>query len=182
MARLLTLCLLVLGLAACGDDEDPAPAPAAGTATPTAAAGDCKVTDHPEEGAEHTETPLTPADYRVNPPTSGAHHPDWYDDAVYGPGETPELSKIVHAQEHGRVVIQYKPGTPPDQVAKLEALVEELEGYHLLLIENATQMPFALAATTWNRLLGCSAIDDAAVAAVRDFHRANVDKAPEKVP
>ena len=30
------------------------------------------------------------ADYKTNPPTSGNHFPDWYEDGIYAPGDTPE--------------------------------------------------------------------------------------------
>ena len=71
-------------------------------------------------------------------------------------GHDAELGRLVHALEHGRIEIQYKPGRPPATVARLEKLVDELDsGYHMLLFENATQMPYAVAATAWGHLLGC---------------------------
>ena len=67
----------------------------------------------------------------------------------------------MHTLEHGRINIQYKPGTPATTVARLETLVKELDdGYHILLYENTTKMPFAVAATAWDHQLGCNTMND----------------------
>ena len=123
------------------------------------------------------------ADYRSNPPTSGTHFPTWYEDGVYAPGTTPELGKLVHALEHGRIELQYRPGTPAATVARLEKLVDELDsGYHMLLFENDTKMPFAVAATAWGHLLGCPEMNEKVFDALRAFRKNYVDKGPEIVP
>ena len=68
---------------------------------------------------------------------------------------------LVHTLEHGRIDLQYRPGTPAATVARLERLVDELEGgYHMLLFQNETEMPFAVAATAWGHLLGCPEMND----------------------
>ena len=79
--------------------------------------------EHPKyEGAGHNpDKQFTGADYNTNPPTSGEHSPTWYDDGIYEPGTVPELGKLVHTLEHGRINIQYKAGAPASVVDKLEA-------------------------------------------------------------
>jgi hypothetical protein len=148
----------------------------------TKAAG-CSLSDPPDEGAAHEPREFTIDDYRSNPPTSGTHFPEWYDDGVYAGGTTPELGKLVHALEHGRIELQYQPGTSAENVARLENLVSELEGgYHMLLFENATEMPFAVAAAAWGHLLGCPELNEKVFDALRAFRTAYIDKGPEVVP
>jgi Protein of unknown function (DUF3105) len=150
-----------------------------------AEAAGCQLTNAEFEGANHEEKEFTPADYRTNPPTSGNHTPDWYDDGVYVPDTTPSLGMLVHTLEHGRINIQYKPGTPADTVAQLEALVasEEMnEGYHLLLYENTTGMDAAVAATAWTHSLTCPRMNDRVFDAIRTFRARYIDKGPETVP
>ena len=80
--------------------------------TAAAKAAGCTVSSPPDEGALHAEKEFTAADYRTNPPASGTHSPTWYEDGIYAPGTTPELGRLVHALEHGRIDVQYEPGTP----------------------------------------------------------------------
>src|SRR4029079_8053407 len=89
-------------------------------------------------------------DYKTNPPTSCNRNPVWYQDGIYNPGDVPNLGKLVHPLEHGRVEIQYKPGTPQSVVTQLEALYQESsQGYHMLLFKNTTGMKYQVAATAW---------------------------------
>jgi hypothetical protein len=148
-----------------------------------AKAAGCTLANPKFEGAGHEEKDFTPADYQTNPPTSGPHFPEWYDDGVYEPGTTPQLGMLVHTLEHGRVNIQYKRGTPAETVARLEALVAEMnEGYHLLLYENATGMEPAIAATAWTHSLSCPEMNDKVFDAIRTFRARYIDKGPETVP
>jgi hypothetical protein len=148
-----------------------------------AKAAGCTLQNPPEQGVEHEQREFTEADYNSNPPTSGTHFPTWYEDGVYAPGTTPELGRLVHALEHGRIEIQYKPGTPANTVGRLEKLYDDLDrGYHVLLFENGTKMPYEVAATAWGHLLGCPKMNDRVFDALRRFFKDYVDKGPEKVP
>ena len=89
---------------------------------------------------------------------------------------------LVHTLEHGRIDVQYKPGTPQDVVVQLEALLAESDGYHMLLFQNATGMDAALAATAWGHSLTCSKLDDTTWDALRTFRTSYIDKGPEAVP
>jgi hypothetical protein len=148
-----------------------------------AKAAGCKLENPQYEGAGHEEKDFTPADYKTNPPTSGTHFPEWYEDGVYEPGTVPNLGMLVHTLEHGRINLQYKKGTPAATVAELEALVAELnEGYHILMYENTTGMQPAIAATAWTHTLSCPTMNDKVFDAVRTFRSRYVDKGPERVP
>jgi len=148
-----------------------------------AKAAGCTLTNAKYEGATHEERDFTPADYKTNPPTSGNHFPDWYDDGVYEPGTTDNLGMLVHTLEHGRIDIQYKKGTPANVVAQLEALYnEQNEGYHMLLFENTTDMDAEVAATAWTHSLTCPKMNDKVFDAIRTFRARYIDKGPETVP
>jgi hypothetical protein len=151
-----------------------------------AKAAGCQLANPAFEGANHDDQKqFTAADYKTNPPTSGDHHPEPYEDGVYEPDTTPSLGKLVHTLEHGRINIQYKPGTPAETVAQLEALVASEgmnEGYHLLLYQNTTGMEPAVAATAWTHSLTCPKMNDKVFDAIRTFRARYIDKGPETVP
>jgi hypothetical protein len=148
-----------------------------------AKAAGCKVETVPYAGAGHEDKEFKASDYNSNPPTSGAHNPAWYEDGIYEPGTTPKLGELVHTLEHGRINIQYKPGSPPRVVQQLEALYDEMsEGYHLMLYENTTGMKEAVAATAWTQKLGCPEMNDKVFDAIRTFRARYIDKGPERVP
>ena len=148
-----------------------------------AEAAGCTLENPKYEGAGHEEKDFTAADYQTNPPTSGAHFPEWYEDGVYEPGTTPNLGMLAHTLEHGRINIQYKKGTDAKTVAQLEALVTDMnDGYHLLLYENTTDMKPAIAATAWTHTLACPSMNDKVFDAIRTFRSRYIDKGPERVP
>lgn len=148
-----------------------------------ARAAGCEVKQHRDEGSSHTEEAVR---YGTNPPTSGAHAPSAAADGIYAAGNPPELGQSVHALEHGRVNIQYRPGTPARRVAQLETLFNEevkgQSGYHTLLFENQTDMQAAVAATAWTQSLTCRTLNDRTWDALRAFREDFVDKGPEFVP
>jgi hypothetical protein len=160
------------------------PAVVEGDVTKASEAAGCKYEPKvPNEGAGHEEKEFQASDYKHNPPTSGNHFPQWSDDGIYGPGQSDDLGKLVHTLEHGRINLQYKPGTSAQVIAQLETLYNEMDGgYHLLLYENPTGMTHAVAATAWDAALGCPAMNDKVFDAIRAFTKEHIDKGPEKVP
>ena len=158
------------------------PAQATSDMAKAAKAAGCTLSNPPYEGANHEAKKFKPSDYKTNPPTSGNHTPDWYDDGIYAPGDTPDLGKTVHPLEHGRIEVQYKEGTSDADVAKLEAFLGETDGYHMLLFQNTTAMDAAVAATAWGHSLTCAKFDDTTFDALRTFRTTYIDKGPESVP
>jgi hypothetical protein len=149
--------------------------------TKAAAAAGCVVSHPPSEGRTHVETPVT---YHTNPPTSGNHNPVPALDGVYAPGNTPTKEHYVHTLEHGRVELQYAPGQPRKVALQLQSLLAESfgnhpGGYKMLLFQNNTNMPYAVAATAWTYLIGCKKVNNNTWDALRDFRNAYIDKAPE---
>ena len=123
--------------------------------------------------------------YHTNPPTSGNHNPDPAPDGYYPNGPLPK-ERNVHALEHGRIEIQWKPGTPQNVINTLEAIFNEplkgKSGYHELLFENNTGMPFQVAAASWQHYLGCPTWNKNVIDAIRDYREQYVDKGPEFIP
>jgi Protein of unknown function (DUF3105) len=147
-----------------------------------AKAAGCTLTNPKFEGQTHEDKAFKASDYKTNPPTSGNHTQEFYDDGVYEPGTTPDLGMLVHPLEHGRIEVQYKKGTPAADVAKLEALLnEQNEGYHMLLFENTTGMDAQIAATAWTHSLTCPEMNDKVFDAIRTFRARYIDKGPETV-
>jgi hypothetical protein len=141
------------------------------------------VLQHPkDEGRGHDDREFTAADYGTNPPTSGIHHPLAAQDGIYDPGNSPALGQSTHALEHGRVLVQYKPGTDAELIKQLEAFVGENQGYHMLLFENTTDMEPQIAVTAWDQLLQCPKPNDRMWDAMRAFRDRYMDKAPENIP
>jgi hypothetical protein len=149
-----------------------------------ARAAGCEVTTTPSEGQDHTEDQNVR--YKANPPTSGPHNPTPAQDGIYDAGNSPEPENWVHTLEHGRIIIQYKPGTPERTVSQLTTLFNEevngSSGYHTVLMENNTRMEPAIAAVAWTRSLGCPEMNPRVFDAIRSFRTRYVDKAPEFVP
>lgn len=182
--------VVVIGLG--GDDGGEASVPAGSASIPSQQVNDldeaveaagCKLVNAENEGAGHEEKDFKPSDYKQNPPTSGNHFPTWYEDGVYAAGDVPELGRLVHTLEHGRINVQYKPGTPATTVAQLETFLKESDdGYHMLLYQNTTNMPFAVAATAWDAQLGCTTMNPKVFDALRTFRAEYIDKGPEVVP
>jgi Protein of unknown function (DUF3105) len=194
LAAVVGVVLVLVFIVGGGDSGDPASSVSKGDAAipaqqisdlkKAAEAAGCSLKEKlANEGAGHIEKEFKASDYKQNPPTSGNHFPQWYPDGIYNPGDTPELGQLVHTLEHGRIDVQYAPGTPKTTVAQLETFMKENEdGYHMLLFENGTKMPYAVAATAWDNQLGCKTMNPKVFDALRAFREAHIDKGPEVVP
>jgi uncharacterized protein DUF3105 len=151
------------------------------------AAAGCTFKTYPSEGRGHL-----PSDsgvnnkYRTNPPTSGLHRPTPAEDGIYSPGDEPAKENAVHSLEHGRIEIEYKSGTPQRRIDQLQTLFNEplkgVAGYHQLLFQNNTGMPYEVAAVAWTQLMGCKTFNDKTFDAIRAFRERFVDKGPELIP
>ncbi len=148
-------------------------------------AAGCELRTLRSEGRDHIPAGRD-VDYRSNPPTSGPHEQVPAEDGVYGPGKAPRPEAWVHTLEHGRILLQYRPGTDEEVVDQLEALfaeeVRDVSGYHMGLMENTTRMPYQVAAVAWTRYLGCDQVNDRTWDALRAFRDRFVDRGPELIP
>lgn len=146
-----------------------------------AEAAGCKVTSPPVQGQTHVSEPV---EYEQNPPSSGDHSPEPALDGIYDPGTSPEPENWVHSLEHGRVVVQYKPGTPQRQIGQLETVVsEELKfgrpAYLTTLLENTTEMKPGVVAAAWGQVLSCATVKPELFDAIRAFRTEFTDRGPE---
>ncbi len=147
-----------------------------------AAAGGVQV--NPEnEGSSHVPEKVV---YKSNPPTSGNHNQVPAQDGFYEAGNEPDPENWVHTLEHGRIVIQYAPGTPQATIDQLETVgSEELNGsaaYHIAVMQNNTKMPYKVAVVGWDHFVGFKAMNPQVFDAIRAFRKQYTDKAPELIP
>jgi hypothetical protein len=133
--------------------------------------GDCRYDTESDSGSEHVENP--PA-YKVNPPTGGNHTPQAAAAGVYREGQVPPDGPLVHAQEHGFVVIWYRPGDATI-TSQAEALGDEFSDETLVVPRASMDVP--VAATAWHRRLLCTSLEEDTL---KEFTRAYRDKGPEK--
>ena len=140
-----------------------------------AEAARCRLVNPPDEGDEHVGSPVR---YRANPPTSGDHRPTAADDGAYVKSPPPEAT--VHALEHGRVFIQFRPDASERIRGQLFTLFDE-DRHHMLLGPNVTGMRPQVAATAWNHALLCPRMNDRVFDAIRAFRDRYRNRGPELV-
>jgi hypothetical protein len=159
--------------------------------TSAAKAAGCVSVDTPDAVARTNQNrthvdPGTKLTYATNPPSYGPHYPVPASDGEYKPSGTPPSGNVVHALEHGRIEYQYSPTLPAADVKQLEALFNEGDGQWtprqmLLLFQNQTHMPYAVAATAWGHVLGCKSFSPRVFDALRDFRIAYTNQGPEQL-
>jgi hypothetical protein len=170
--------IAVVALAGGGDKK----ADTSNLAADAKAAG-CTFNSYKSEGRNHTTGKVK---YKTNPPTSGNHNPTPAQDGIYAPGNEPPPENWVHSLEHGRILFQYKPGTPSADVATLQKLAEEKlndsAGYHVLMFQNNTKMPTQYALVAWTKSLTCAKLTPKSEDVMRKFRTTYTDKGPEFIP
>jgi Protein of unknown function (DUF3105) len=117
--------------------------------------------------------------YKTEPPTSGAHDPEWAHDGAYL--KNPGVGHLVHGLEHGRVIIWFKPSAPANVKGSLKKLFDEDKAL-MILTPNSLPMPYQVAATAWTQMLGCPSYNDKVPDAIRAFRDAYRLKGPEFFP
>lgn len=128
--------------------------------------GGCAYDTRYDEGRRHVADPV----YTVDPPAGGDHAPQPAAAGAYRGAAVPRDAALVHAMEHGLVVIWVRPGTDmaPYVAAARDAVV----------VVERPSLPVAVAASSWHRRLTCPAAD---VAAVRLFVCTFNGRGPERV-
>jgi hypothetical protein len=156
--------------------------------TAAAKAAGCELKAVKATSRMHTGNLSEKIKYSTNPPTSGKHFEVPADDGEYQ--KSPDPKELVHAMEHGRVIIWFKKSLPKTERANLKALFDE-DPYQMIITPDTTGMTYAVAATAWSRdpvpngtgrLLGCPNVTTEAYDAIRAFKDEHRSNGPEAVP
>ncbi len=148
-ANLITIGIAVAvlgGVAAFVYLEGNGPGGASASVGGSAAEANCTdVESHPSEGNKHVSEPV---DYKSNPPASGNHFdqaaaPGFYADTIAPEG-------AVHAQEHGQIVIWYRPDAPQEVKDQISSLVEQEPAVNLAVPWEDLEPPYNFALTAWS--------------------------------
>jgi hypothetical protein len=139
--------------------------------------------DLPQEGRTHVPN-STPVNYKTVPPTSGNHNPVPVDDGAYttpitdSPDQQTNVRSAVHALEHGRIEIQYKPSLPEDQQLALKGVFDE-DPNGMLLFPNP-DMPDDVAVTAWTNEVVCPTYNETVLDVIRNFRDTYRGNGPEQ--
>jgi hypothetical protein len=164
-----------------------------GTSPPTIRFADLKISaeqagcelrlDLPQEGRTHVPN-STPVNYKTVPPTSGNHNPVPVDDGAYttpitdSPDQQTNVRSAVHALEHGRIEIQYRPSLPQDQQLALKGVFDE-DPNGMLLFPNP-DMPYDVAVTAWTNEVVCPTYNETVLDVIRNFRDTYLGNGPEQ--
>ena len=137
----------------------------------------------PDEGNTHVPN-STPVDYKTVPPTSGNHNPVPIDDGAYRTPITSDTSKPtnirneVHAMEHGRIEIHYKPSLPEAQQLALKGVFDaDPDG---MLLYPDPDMPYDVAVTAWTNEVVCPNYNEGVLDVIRNFRDTYRGNGPEQ--
>ena len=138
----------------------------------------------PDEGNTHVPN-STPVDYKTEPPTSGNHNPVPIDDGAYKSPISPDpnhsgmnIRDMVHAMEHGRIEIHYKPSLPEDQQLALKGVFDEDPDGMILFPDPA--MPYDVAVTAWTNMAVCPNYNETVLDMIRNFRDTYRGNGPEQ--
>lgn len=141
----------------------------------TSGPGDCDY-DTDSDGTKRDESQhIASPTYDVDPPAGGAHEPSAAPPGFYSPDNVPSDGKLVHAMEHGFVVLWYRPDLGPEDRQELESLSDRFG--RELIVAPRTSLEGEAAVTAWHRRLGCRNLDPAAISL---FTTSFKDQGPEK--
>jgi Protein of unknown function (DUF3105) len=138
----------------------------------------------PDEGNTHVPN-STPVEYKTVPPTSGNHNVVPIDDGAY---KTPisadpshpgmNIRNEVHAMEHGRIEIHYKPSLPEEQQLALKGVFDDDPDGMLLFPDPA--MPYDVAVTAWQNEVVCPHYNETVLDVIRNFRDTYRGNGPEQ--
>src|SRR3954471_2935691 len=137
----------------------------------------------PDEGNTHIPN-STPVHYGTVPPTSGNHNPVPISDGAYLTQITSDTSKEtnirneVHAMEHGRIEIHYKPSLPEDQQLALKGVFDADPDGVLLFPD--PDMPYDVAVTAWTNEVVCPNYNPVVLDVIRNFRDKYRGNGPEQ--
>ncbi len=138
--------------------------------------------NHDKQGEEHIAQGAQHEAYNSSPASSGPHYADESAPTPWGvyTQEVPD-EVFIHNEEHGGVVITYKPDLPKDQIEKLQALFappysdKSFSPTKAIVTPRAANTkPIEMASWTWTHSL-----DQYDQATLKNFYLQRVGKSPE---
>ena len=137
----------------------------------------------PNEGNTHVPN-STPVKYGTVPPTSGNHNPVPIDDGAYRTQITSDTNKPtnirneVHAMEHGRIEIHYKPTLPENEQLALKGVFDaDPDG---MILYPDPDMPYDVAVTAWTNEVVCPHYNETVLDVIRNFRDTYRGNGPEQ--
>jgi hypothetical protein len=137
----------------------------------------------PDEGNTHVPN-STPVHYGTVPPTSGNHNPVPISDGAYitpvtsDTGKETNIRNEVHAMEHGRIEIHYKPGLPENEQLALKGVFDaDPDG---MLLYPDPDMPYTVAVTAWTNEVVCPTYNPVVLDVIRNFRDQYRGNGPEQ--
>jgi hypothetical protein len=122
-------------------------------------AGGCEVDTRTDPtraaGLNHVPSPR----YAVNPPAGGDHLASTARGGVYEGASVPDDGALVHALEHGYIVVWHQPDLPAEQRTQLADFERRHDG-DVIVAERAS-LPVPVAATAWGHRLLCQEVEQA---------------------
>jgi Protein of unknown function (DUF3105) len=138
----------------------------------------------PDEGNTHVSN-STPVQYRTTPPTSGNHNPVPISDGAYTTpmSANPQTNGMnirdeVHAMEHGRIEIHYKPSLPESQQLALKGVFDQNPDGVLLYPD--PNLPYDVAVTAWTEMAVCPHYNPLVLDVIRNFRDTYRGNGPEQ--
>jgi hypothetical protein len=137
----------------------------------------------PNEGNTHVPN-STPVHYGTVPPTSGNHNPVPIDDGAYttpitsNTSQTTNIRNEVHAMEHGRIEIHYKPSLPQAQQLAVKGVFDADPDAMLLYPD--PDMPYDVAVTAWTNEVVCPHYNPVLLDVIRNFRDTYRGNGPEQ--
>lgn len=137
---------------------------------------------HPSQGGTHIKAGEKHPAYNSDPPSSGWHYNDASAPTPWGvyTQEVPD-EVFLHNEEHGGIIITYRPDLPPSQIKKLQDLfAPPYSNYNftpskaIVTPRSKDTKPIELAA--WTRTLSLDKYDENTLI---QFYLTNVSKSPE---
>lgn len=116
-----------------------------------------------------------PPEYQTEPPASGPYVEPPHQQADGAYLNMPASINQLGALDHGRMTIQYAPDLSEKYQLELKGLYDTMYGATLFFPND--EMEYAVAATTWTNLLGCTSFDgQKTLDAIRAFGKATWGK------
>lgn len=136
-------------------------------------AGNCTLDSKADRAGPETHIPKPT--YKVDPPAGGSHEPSAAKPGFYRAANVPPDGQLVHALEHGFVVLWHRPDLPAEKIDQIEALSDRLG--RELIVAPRESLTGEVAVTAWKKRLLCGELVPEKVA---EFSRLYRDKGPEK--